>query len=89
VIVPQTPYESLDDMVKGRGNSMTRMALQANDDLVQGLTAAKMALELSDLEMARRAIDVTLVAAKAIVTDLLALVPQRELDLTRATPALR
>lgn len=68
--------------------SMNQMVLQANDDLVQGLAAAKMALELGDVDFAQQAVETTLVAAKAIVTDLLDLVPQRDLNLTR-TSALR
>ncbi|MDQ3964202.1 MAG: hypothetical protein M3277_09885 [Actinomycetota bacterium] len=46
-------------------------ALALNDSIVQGLTAAKMALELGDPDRAERVIDQTLSAARAIIGDLL------------------
>ena len=49
-----------------------RHALELNDDVVQGLALAKMALELDQLEEAVRAIETTLTASKRIVTELLA-----------------
>ena len=46
-------------------------ALALNDSIVQGLAAAKMALELGDTGRAERVIDDTLVAARTIISDLL------------------
>jgi hypothetical protein len=48
-----------------------RDALELNDDVVQGLVVARMAMELGDLETAVAAIDRTLESAKKIVGDLL------------------
>lgn len=68
--------------------SATQMILQANDDIVQGLAAAKMALELGETEMAQQAVEVTLITAKSIVTDLIDLDPQHDLHLTRSHSSL-
>ncbi len=46
-------------------------ALALNDSIVQGLAAAKMALELGDTDRAERVIDETLSAARTIISDLL------------------
>jgi signal transduction histidine kinase len=46
-------------------------AFEINDNIVQGLTVAQLALALNEQERAREAIDSTLVAARKIVTDLL------------------
>ena len=48
-----------------------RQALQINDNLVQGLTVAKYALEMGRLDIARTAVESTLQAARAIVAELL------------------
>lgn len=50
-------------------------ALKLNDSIVQGLAAAKMALELGQVERAERMIDDTLTQAQAIISELL-----REVD---------
>lgn len=46
-------------------------ALQINDNLVQGLTVAKYALEMGRLDLAQQAVGSTLEAARSIVGDLL------------------
>ena len=46
-------------------------ALELNDEVIQGLAVAKMALELGQVEDAQAAIDSTLDSARGIVTDLL------------------
>jgi PAS domain S-box-containing protein len=48
-----------------------RHALEVNDDIIQGLAIADMALHLGDVDKARRAIADTLAAARRFVTDLL------------------
>jgi signal transduction histidine kinase len=48
-----------------------RRALEINDDIVQGLTVAKLALELDDPDASREALAGTLVAAQGIISDLL------------------
>lgn len=50
---------------------MPGYALALNDSIVQGLAAAKMALELGDTDRAERVIDETLSAARTIISDLL------------------
>lgn len=49
-----------------------RQAVELNDDVVQGLVVARMAVEIGDLERAAEAIDRTLDAARSIVAELLA-----------------
>lgn len=48
-----------------------RHAVEINDDVVQGLVVARMAVEVGDLEKAAAAIDRTLEAARGIVAELL------------------
>lgn len=48
-----------------------RQALEINDNVVQGLTVAKYALDAGDTEDARQAIERTLSAARHIITELL------------------
>jgi hypothetical protein len=48
-----------------------RDAIELNDDVVQGLVVARMALEVGDLETAAAAVDRTLDAARKIVAELL------------------
>lgn len=49
-----------------------RQAVELNDDVVQGLVVARMAVEVGDLVTAAEAIDRTLDAARGIVAGLLA-----------------
>ena len=51
--------------------SKRQQALQINDNLVQGITVAKYAVEMGRLDMARDALESTLKAAQAIVGELL------------------
>jgi sigma-B regulation protein RsbU (phosphoserine phosphatase) len=46
-------------------------ALELNDDVVQGLTVAQLALEIGQEDRAREAVASTLEAARSIVTELL------------------
>ena len=46
-------------------------ALELNDEVVQGLATAKLALELGRVDEARAALDTTLESARGIVTDLM------------------
>ena len=48
-----------------------RQALEINDNVVQGLTVAKYALDAGDIEDAKKAIEKTLGAARHIITELL------------------
>ena len=48
-----------------------RQALEINDNVVQGLTVAKYALDAGDYEDAKRAVEKTLGAARQIITHLL------------------
>lgn len=48
-----------------------RQALELNDNIVQGLVAAEMALRLDESEIGAEAIRSTLVKARAIITDML------------------
>jgi PAS domain S-box-containing protein len=48
-----------------------RHALEVNDDIIQGLAVADLALNLEDFDKARQAIAETLMAARRFVTDLL------------------
>ena len=65
-----------------------RQALEINDNIVQGLTVAQMALELNHSERSEEAIANALIAARGIITDLLGeaktLAPG---DLRRSSPA--
>ena len=48
-----------------------RQALEINDDIVQGLTVAKYAMDAGDNVRAKEAVERTLKSARQIVTDLL------------------
>ena len=48
-----------------------RQALEINDNIVQGLTVAHLALVLEDTEMSREALESTLEKARGIISDLL------------------
>jgi signal transduction histidine kinase len=48
-----------------------RQALEINDNIVQGLTVAKYAMDAQDTARAKEAVERTLKAARKIVTDLL------------------
>ena len=48
-----------------------RQAMQLNDDVVQGMAAAKMCLELGDGDQALKVLDTSLAKARGIVSDLL------------------
>jgi len=48
-----------------------RHAVEINDDVVQGLVVARMAVEVGDLDTAAAAIDRALLAARKIMSDLL------------------
>ena len=68
-----------------------RQALEINDNIVQGLTVAKYAMDAGADERSRAAIEETLRKARALITDLLG-DPQTEIalgpgDLRRTTPA--
>jgi signal transduction histidine kinase len=62
-----------------------RRALEINDDIVQGLVVAKLALDLEDPERCRDALESTLRAARGIIGDLLETVEFDERALTRRT----
>ncbi len=68
-----------------------RQAVQLNDDVVQGLVAAQLALSLDERELGAEAVADTLAKARAIITDLLGEAgSELELgpgDLVRAEPA--
>jgi hypothetical protein len=55
----------------GSGDRRRRDAIEINDDVVQGLVVARMAIETGDLAMAIEAIDRTLAAARQLVGELL------------------
>jgi len=48
-----------------------RRALEINDDIVQGLAEAKLALQLDEREHAEEALTATLAAARRMISDLL------------------
>lgn len=48
-----------------------RRALEINDNIVQGLAVAKLALELDELDRSSEALEQALTAARQIITDLL------------------
>ncbi|MBV8161593.1 MAG: PAS domain-containing protein [Acidimicrobiia bacterium] len=66
-----------------------RHALELNDDVVQGLAVAKIALELGQLDEAGGAIEATLAASKRIVSELLGHNHTRPGDLRRDEPELQ
>lgn len=67
-----------------------RQALDIHDNVVQGLAMAKLSLELGEAEAGMAAVDETLAAARAFVTDLLGdpdIVDLRNGALRRSVPA--
>jgi signal transduction histidine kinase len=69
-----------------------RQALEINDNIVQGLTVAQLALTLEENERSREALEETLVRARHIISDLLGSVDDPEVklgagDLVRKRPA--
>jgi hypothetical protein len=48
-----------------------RRALEINDNIVQGLVTAKLALELDQTNRSQEALEHSLIAARGIITDLL------------------
>ena len=68
-----------------------RRAIELNDDVVQGLTVAQMALAVGEPERSQEAIAATLAAARAMMSDLLGdaedPVGLRPGDLVRSQPA--
>jgi PAS domain S-box-containing protein len=57
--------------LKQAGSDNQRRALEINDDVVQGVTAARLALELDRREEARESLTDALAAARKVVNDLL------------------
>jgi hypothetical protein len=55
----------------GSGDRRRRDAIEINDDVVQGLVVARMAIAVGDLATATEAIDRTLAAARQLVGELL------------------
>jgi len=72
-------------------DSNRKRALELNDEVVQGLSVAKYALESGEVSTARRAVTHTLEAARQIVSDLLAVSGSAAIqpgDLVRERPAV-
>ncbi len=69
-----------------------RQALELNDGVVQGLTSARMALELGEVERATTLLDTTLASARDLVSQLLGeldTAPRLQAgDLVRSEPAI-
>ena len=70
-----------------------RQALEINDNIVQGLTVAHMALSLDERKQSQEAIEQTLVAARKVISDLLGEAKEGEAqlaagDLVRRGPAI-
>lgn len=70
-----------------------RQALEINDDIVQGLTVAQMALTMDETRQSKEALEATLASARRIISDLLgdAGSPETRLgagDLIRSKPAV-
>jgi len=76
----------------GEATIRRQQALEINDNIVQGLTVAQLALELERPEDTRAAIDDTLAKARSIITSLLGEIQSEDAlnagDLVRARPAL-
>jgi hypothetical protein len=76
----------------GEATVRRQQALEINDNIVQGLTVAQLALELERPEDSRVAIEDTLAKARAIISTLLGEIQSEETlnagDLVRAHPAL-
>ncbi|MDQ4064849.1 MAG: hypothetical protein M3161_02255 [Actinomycetota bacterium] len=58
-------------MTSGDARRLQEHALALNDSVVQGLAAAKMALELGETEKVERLLDETLDKARHIISELL------------------
>lgn len=66
-----------------------QQALELNDNVLQGLVVAKMALELDDSERAHAALETSIAAASRMITDLLvAGHPMTQPGLLRSAPAI-
>lgn len=69
-----------------------RQALEINDNIVQGLATAKLALELDQQAVTREALESTLASARSLITELLGEVAERPTfeagDLRRSKAAL-
>ena len=80
------------DCARLHEEELRRQALELNDNVMQGLTVAKYALDVGNYEHARRAIEHTLVSARQIITELLEAGDENDLrlvagDLVRLEPA--
>jgi PAS domain S-box-containing protein len=64
-------FADITELKRGEAANQRR-ALEINDDVVQSVSAARMALELDRLDDAREALTNALVAARRVVNDLLA-----------------
>lgn len=88
---PSSSPETVEQALKHEEQLRRRQALEINDNVVQGLTVAKYALDAGDHEDARRAIERTLAAARHIITELLDEAPDdlrlSAGDLVRLEPA--
>ena len=67
----QSPDEAIEVGRAPEEQLRRRQALEIHDNVVQGLTVAKYALDAGDYDDARRAIEHTLTAARHIITELL------------------
>ena len=64
-----------------------QQALELNDNVLQGLVVAKMALELGQREKAATALESSISSASHMISDLLGAHPSRERGLLRTNPA--
>ena len=64
-------FADITELKRGEAANQRR-ALEINDDVVQSVSAARMALELDRLDDVREALTTALVAARRVVNDLLA-----------------
>ena len=78
--------EALPEPLPDDVERVRRNAVEFNDDVVQGLVVARMAVEVGDLETAAAAIDRSLEAARKIVGDLLDGSPLTPGSLVRRQP---
>ena len=67
----EPPTSTIEQVRAHEEQLRRRQALEINDNVVQGLTVAKYALDAGNQEDARRAIESTLAAARHIITELL------------------
>ena len=75
----------------GEARARKRQAVEINDSVVQGLTAALYALELGDATMCELYLQRTLTAAREMMTDLVAPLSGEDAspgDLVRTSPAV-